>query len=62
MPWFWTDHLAGLLASSHRSVPSNWVHHPIAIRVEADANPLVVASELLVGEPDDEPPSLLQAA
>jgi len=58
MPWFWTDHLAGLLASTHGNVPANWVRNPIAIRVETDANPLLVASDMLAEDSDDEPPSL----
>ena len=58
MPWFWTDHLAGLLASTHGKVPANWVQNPIAIRVDIDANPLLVASDMLSEDSDDEPPSL----
>ena len=58
MPWFWTDHLAGLLASTHGNVPASWVRNPVAIRVEIDANPLLIASDMLAEDPDDEPPSL----
>ena len=64
MPWFWTDHLAPLLASCRSEVPSSWVHNPIAIRVEMGANPLVIAAEILAEDAEDEPPSprLLRAA
>lgn len=64
MPWFWTDHLAPLLTSCRSEVPASWVLNPIAIRVEVGANPLVVASEVLAEDSEDEPPSpsLLMAA
>ena len=57
MLWFWTDHLAGLLASVHGNAPVSWVQNPIAIRVDSDANPLAVASDMLAEDSDDEPPS-----
>ena len=57
MLWFWADHLAGFLVSVHGNAPGNCVQNPIAIRVDIDANPLAVASDMLAEDFDDEPPS-----
>lgn len=65
MPWFWTDHLAGLLNSSRPvDIPatSAWVARPIAIRVEVGDNPIEVAEELMAEEDDPESPKLRLAA
>ena len=65
MPWYWTDHLAGLLNSTRPiDIPQTgaWVTSPIAIRVEPGANPLVVAEELVAEEDDPESTGVRAAA